>query len=45
VWGKCVDVGEDKDSWREGEPEMLVGSGIGRGTASSDDNIYDVVMT
>jgi hypothetical protein len=45
VCGKCVDEGEGKDSWGEGEPEMLLGSGIGRGTARSDDNIYEVVMT
>jgi hypothetical protein len=45
VWGKCVDAGEGKDSWREGEPDMLLGSSIGRGTARSDDNIYEVVMT
>jgi hypothetical protein len=45
VCGKCVDAGEGKDSWGEREPEMLVGPSIGRGTARSDDSIYEVVMT
>ena len=47
VCGKCVDVGEEKDSWGEGESEMVLRlrSGIGWGTARSDDNIYEVVTT
>ena len=45
VCGKCVDVGEGKELWRGGGSERLPGSGIGRGTARSDDNIYEVVMT
>jgi hypothetical protein len=44
VCGKRVDACVGTDSWAEAESEMLPGSGIGRGTARSDDNIYNVVM-
>jgi hypothetical protein len=45
VCGKCEEAGVGKDSWGEPESEMIPGPCIGRGTARSDDNIYDVVMT